>query len=52
MNAALFSLVLIPFVAGASYYFGGPVLGTVWIGVILVTFLVVYFCSALFRAKT
>ncbi|GEM_PF-5314201 len=44
------SIGLFPFAAGASYYYGGPVLGTVWLGVILLTCLVIY--SALARAKT
>ena len=49
MNLTLLSIVLFPFAAGASYYLGGPVLGSVWMGMILLTCLVIY--SLLFRSK-
>lgn len=49
MNVALFSIVVLPFAAGASFYLGGPVLGTLWIGVALLTGIIIY--SALSRAK-
>ena len=50
MYHILLSIVLFPFAVGASYYFGGPVIGAVWIGVVLLTCLVIY--SALFSTKT
>jgi hypothetical protein len=42
--------VLVPFVAGASYYFGVSGPGSVWMGAILLTCLVIY--TSLFRART
>ncbi len=50
MNLAVLSMVLFPFAAGAGYYFGGPVLGSFWMGIVLLTCLIIY--SSLSRAKT
>jgi hypothetical protein len=52
MYTVLSSLVIFPFATGASYYFGGPVLGTVWMGVFLLTCLIVYYCAVPSRTKS
>ncbi len=50
VNLSLLTIVFLPSAAGASYYFGGPVLGSVWMGVILLTCLTVYAVAR--RAKS
>src|SRR5471030_1818453 len=37
VSLPLFAIVSLPLAAGAGYYLGGPVAGSVWIGVILLT---------------
>jgi uncharacterized membrane protein YccC len=46
----LFTVVILPIGVGASYYFGGPVVGSLWTCSILLTCLVAFL--ALFHART
>jgi ABC-type transport system involved in cytochrome c biogenesis permease component len=50
MSLIVPAILIFPFAAGASFLFGGPTLGTVWIGVVLLTCLATY--STLFRTNT
>jgi hypothetical protein len=49
MNLSLLAIVSLPFAVGASYYFGGPLVGSILTGVTLLSCLVIY--PALFRAR-
>jgi hypothetical protein len=37
VNLSPLAIVFLPPAVGAGYYFGGPVIGSVWVGVILLT---------------
>jgi hypothetical protein len=50
VNLSLLAIVFLPPAIGAGYYFGGPVVGSVWVGVILLTCLAL--STVLFRVKS
>ena len=50
VNLPLLAVVFLPPAVGAGYYFGGPVAGSVWVGVILLTCLAL--TSVLFHVKS